>query len=82
MRIKIPSQRAARMIERVRIGPAAPGLRPVASAALPPRIPMPSAAPIAANAIAANLLITILFIILFVVVFQNPPRSQCYESDS
>lgn len=49
-RMKTPSISAARMIERTRIGVAAPGLRPVASAALEPRMPMPSAAPIAARA--------------------------------
>lgn len=48
--MKIPSISAARMIDSVRIGPAAPGLRPVASAALPPRNPIPSAPPRAARA--------------------------------
>jgi hypothetical protein len=48
--MKIPSISAARMIDRTKIGVAAPGLRPVASAALEPRMPMPIAAPIAAIA--------------------------------
>ena len=46
----IPSIRAAKMMDRVRMLPAAPGLRPVASAAFEPRRPMPIAAPTAARA--------------------------------
>jgi len=46
--MKIPSMRAARIIAIVRIGPDAPGLRPVASAAFDPSRPIPSPPPSAA----------------------------------
>jgi len=46
-----PSANAAKMIAAVRIGPEAPGLRPVASAALAPTKPTPIAEPSAARPI-------------------------------
>ena len=56
--MKIPSTRAARMMEITRIGVAAPGLRPVASAAFEPRMPIPIPPPKAASA-TANALVNI-----------------------
>ena len=44
-----PSANAAKIIAAVRIGPEAPGLRPVASAAFAPTIPTPMAEPSAAR---------------------------------
>ena len=46
-----PSANAAKMIAAVRMGPEAPGLRPVASAAFAPTKPTPIAEPSAARPI-------------------------------
>lgn len=61
-----PSASAAKMIAAVRIGPEAPGLRPVASAALAPTKPTPIAEPSAARPI-CKLPVMIFFVIISVV---------------
>ncbi|MFT5881727.1 MAG: hypothetical protein ACI9FG_000214 [Crocinitomicaceae bacterium] len=73
--MKIPSQRAARMIASVRIGPAAPGLRPVASVALNPTRPMPSAAPSAASAIAIDPVIMVYWLVCLL-LFSGTPHGR------
>lgn len=80
----IPSIRAARMIDKVRIDPAAEGFLPVASAALEPRRPIPIAEPIAARAtcklplsviseIIFNIILVCLFVCLFLLLTPTVP---------
>ena len=57
-----PSARAAKMIAAVRMGPEAPGLRPVASAALAPTKPTPIAEPSAARPICKLPVISLLLL--------------------
>ena len=66
----MPSMSAARIIEITKIGVAAPGLRPVASAALEPRSPIPIPPPKAASA-TANAFVNMSICSLVVGVFGN-----------
>ena len=64
-----PSARAAKMIAAVRMGPEAPGLRPVASAALAPTKPTPMAEPSAARPICK---LPVMFVCYVISFFDGP----------